>query len=80
MPGEKNPFEDIERALEGALQRHLDLALELDQMDQDVTPWECDFLESVIVRLRNKKTPLTQGQIDILYRMCDQYGIDRDEG
>lgn len=79
MPAEKNPFEDIERAFTDALQKHLDLALELDRMDQDVTPWECDFLESVIVRLRDKRTPLSQGQIETLHKMADRYGIDRDE-
>lgn len=78
MPAE-NPFGEIDRAFNETLQKHLDLALELDRMDEDVTSWEADFLQSIIARLRDKKIPLTQGQIDTLYKMCDQYDIDRDE-
>lgn len=78
MPAE-NPFGEIDRAFNEAIQKHLDLALELDRMDEDVTAWEADFLESTIVRLRDKRIPLTQGQIDTLYKICDQYGVDRDE-
>lgn len=78
MPAE-NPFGEIDRAFNEALQKHLALALDLDGMDEDVTSWEAGFLEDIIVRLRDKKIPLAQGQIDKLYEICDRYGVDRDE-
>lgn len=70
-----NPFEDVHRAIEEAVARQLEIVQELDQMEVEVTPWEAEFLDSVLKRL-SAKTPLTQGQLDILHRMCNQYEID----
>jgi hypothetical protein len=71
----ENPFEDIEKAIGEAVARQLELVKELDEMDIDVTPWEADFLNNVMIQL-GKKTPLTQPQLDVLHRMCNQYDIE----
>ena len=73
--GEKNPFEDVAKAIEEAVARQLEIVQELDAMEVDVTPWEADFLDSVLKRL-NSKIPLTQDQLEILHRMCNQYEIN----
>jgi hypothetical protein len=74
-----NPFEDVERAVAEAIVRQLELVRELDGLEVDVTPWEADFLNSVILQLENEKRPLTQNQLDILHRMCEQYDIEFDD-
>ncbi len=70
-----NPFEDVEKAIGEAVARQLELVRELDAMEVDVTPWEADFLSNVLQQLE-KKTPLTQSQLDVLHRMCNQYDIE----
>lgn len=76
MPAE-NPFGEIDRAFNEALQKHLDVAKELDAMETDVTSWEASFLESIIKQLEGR-TPLSQKQIDVLHRMCEAYEIECD--
>ncbi len=78
MPAE-NPFGDIDRQYAETLKKHSELAHELDAMEEDVTSWEAEFLESIILRLDEKKLALTQKQIERLYELCDKYDIDRDE-
>jgi len=71
----ENPFEDVERAIAEAIERQLELVTALDSMDVDVTPWEADFLDNVMKQLA-RKTPLSQAQLDVLHRMCNQYDFD----
>lgn len=73
---ETNPFDDVERAVAAAISRQLELVKELDGMEVDVTPWEADFLSNVLRQLEDEKRPLTQGQLDVLHRMCEQYDIE----
>lgn len=75
MSVEPNPFEDVERAVEAAIEKQLAIAIELDGMETDVTSWEANFLQSVLTQLREKR-PLTQRQLDILNRMAADYDID----
>lgn len=72
---DNNPFEDINRAIEEAVARQLEIVKELDSMEVDVTTWEANFLDTVIKQL-NGKTPLTQTQLETLHRMCNQYEIN----
>ena len=50
----------------------LERAEALDAMDQDVTSWESEFLETVLVSLR-KGHGLTQKQKDVLDEMTRKY-------
>lgn len=75
---DENPFADVNRAIEEAVAQQLELVKELDAMEIDVTPWEADFLDTVLKQL-NGKTPLTQPQLDVLHRMCQAYDIDFDD-
>lgn len=77
MSVEPNPFEDVERAVDKIVQSHLEIVRDLDRMEVDVTPWEASFLDNVLKQLE-KKTPLSQGQIDIVRRMAEQYDIECD--
>lgn len=77
MTDEKNPFEDVERAFSEMIQSQLDTVLELDRMDISVTAWEAEFLESVFIQLA-KKRALSQGQIEVVRRMCSQYDMECD--
>ena len=77
MP-DSNPFEDVERAVSEIIAKQLEMVRELDSMEVDVTSWEADFLSDVIDRLEKKKIPLTQGQIDIIHKMCDRYDLEFD--
>lgn len=79
MVTDANPFGDIDRQYAETMKKHLDLALELDSMEEDVTSWEAGFLNDIIIWIRDKKQSLTQPQLDTLYKICDRYGIDRDE-
>lgn len=79
MAADANPFGEIEKQAADVLMRHLALAIALDLMEDDLNTWEAGFLQSVLDQLRVDKRPLTQKQIDKLYEMADQYGIDRDE-
>ncbi len=69
-----NPFEDLERQAAEANERHLATAMALDEMDDDVTEWEFEFLDSVIKQLRAGRA-LSQKQIESLNRMSDKYGV-----
>ena len=73
---DENPFEDVEKAIDALLKKQLELVKEIDEMDVDVTPWEADFLENVLRQLQKEKRPLTQGQLDIVHRLCETYDID----
>lgn len=73
----ENPFEDVERAVAELVARQLELVKQIDEMDVDVTPWEADFLDSVLKQLQLKK-PLSQNQLDVVHRLCQQYDIDCD--
>jgi hypothetical protein len=75
---DSNPFEDVERAVSEIIAKQLEMVRELDSMEVDVTSWEADFLSDVIDRLEKKKIPLTQGQIDIIHKMCDRYDLEFD--
>lgn len=75
----ENPFGDIDRAFNETLERQLALAKALDVMEDDLNTWEAGFLQSILDQLQIDKRPLTQRQLDTLHKMCDQYGIDRDE-
>lgn len=72
----ENPFEDVERAIAEAIERQLEIISQLDTMEVDVTSWEADFLQNVLNQLKTDRKPLTQGQLEILHRMCDQYDIE----
>ena len=81
MVDEKDPFKefaDVERALEEALQMHLEQVLSIDRAEINVTSWEADFLDTVLKQLQDQKKPLTATQLDIVRRMCEQYDIDCD--
>jgi hypothetical protein len=71
-----NPFEDIEKAIAEAIERQLEIVRELDSMEVEVTAWEADFLQNVLTQLNEKKKPLTQGQLEVLHRMCNTYEIN----
>jgi hypothetical protein len=75
----ENPFEDVERAVAEMIQKQHDLVKQLDSMDVDVTPWEAEFLDNVLKQLEDQKKPLTEGQLNIVHRMCMDYNIDFDE-
>lgn len=77
MTDEKNPFEDVERAIAETIQSQLDTVKELDDMEVDVTEWEASFLESVLTQLQQKRA-LSQKQIEIVRRMCEQYDVECD--
>lgn len=57
MDGEKSPLE---------------MALELDQMERDVTSGEADLLEAVLPRLRAKK-PIGPERAEKLQKMYEKY-------
>jgi len=76
MP-DPNPFKDVERAVDRIVQSHLEIVRDLDRMEVDVTSWESEFLDSVLKQLE-KRTPLSQKQIDIVRRMATQYDIECD--
>ncbi len=75
---EKNPFEGMEEELDETLKQQLDLIKELDEMDSEVTSWEADFLQTALVQLQKAKRPMSQTQIEIVRRMCDQYDVSCD--
>lgn len=70
-----NPFGDIEREAQEQRQKHLAMAEALDFLDEEVTSWEAEFLDTVLKQLHEGKRALTQKQIDVLNRMCDEYGV-----
>lgn len=76
MPDPKDSFEDVEAAVAALIEKQLALALELDQMEADVNPWEAGFLNSILDQLRIDKRPLSQRQLDVLHRMLSEYDID----
>lgn len=78
MTDEANAFDDVERAVEKIIEIQLETIKELDEMDVDVTPWEADFLQGVMNQLRQEKRALSQGQIEIVRRMCSQYDVECD--
>jgi hypothetical protein len=51
------------------------MAEALDGMGEDVNSWEAEFLDTILKQLREGKHGLSQKQIDVLNRMCDQYGV-----
>jgi hypothetical protein len=69
-------FDDVEKVVAEAITRQLELVRELDAMEIDVTAWEADFLQTVLNQLNDLRRPLTQTQLEILHRMCNQYEID----
>ncbi len=69
-----NPFEDLERQAREVTERHLATAKALDEMEDDVTEWEADFLNSILLQLQDGRA-LTQKQIECLNRMSDKYGV-----
>jgi hypothetical protein len=73
-----NPFGDVENEARKMVDRQLAVVKELDELENDVTSWEADFLENVIVQLRDRKIPLHQGQIDVVHQMCERYDVDCD--
>lgn len=73
----ENPFEDVEAQAAEESERHLEMARALDGMEQDVTSWEADFLDSVLRQLQIRGVPLTTKQADILEEMYERYGPDR---
>ena len=79
MAAEANPFGEIEKSVAETIATQLALVEELDGMDRDLNTWESGFVQSVLDQLKIDKRPLTQRQLDTLYKMCDEYGIDRDE-
>lgn len=57
----------------GALsKRHLEMATELDQMEEDVTSWEAGFLDTVLKRLRSGQA-LTTGQATKLEEIHEEH-------
>ena len=79
MAAEANPFGEIEKTVAETLAAQLVIAEALDAMDKDLNTWEAGFLQSVLDQLKIRKRPLTQTQLDMLYKLHDHYGIDRDE-
>ena len=79
MAAEANPFDEIEKSLTETLAAQLALVEALDAMEDDLNTWECGFVQSILDQLKIDKRPLTQKQLDTLYKLCDEYGIDRDE-
>jgi len=75
---EYSDFDDVEKAVEKIIESQLETIKELDDMDVDVTPWEADFLQGVMNQLRQEKRALSQGQIEIVRRMCNQYDVECD--
>lgn len=75
---EADSFDDVERAVEQIIKTQLETIRELDAMEVDVTPWEADFLQRVLTQLNDEKKALSQGQIDIVRRMCEQYDVECD--
>ncbi len=72
-----NPFEDFDRAIGEIIEKQLETIKALDGMEADVTPWEAEFLETVLVQL-SKKRALSQGQIEVVRRMCESYDVECD--
>jgi hypothetical protein len=76
-PDDGNPFADLEAEMQETIERvdkYLDLARRLDEMDRDVTTWESDFLDRILRKLRSRLPP-TGPEADVLDRMAEQYGI-----
>ena len=70
-----DPFEQAESEARKAVARHLATAEAIDQDEEiSVTPWEMDFLDSILKQLRAGRA-LSQKQIDVLNRMSDKYGV-----
>ncbi len=70
-----NPLDDAERAISAIIASQLAQVQALDGMeDVDVTPWEAEFLDSILKQLGAGRA-LSQKQIDVLNRMSDKYGI-----
>lgn len=78
MTDAANPFEDIEAAASAAIEKQLAIAKDLDTMPRDVTSFEADFLDSILVQLRTIRRPLSQKQIDVLRNMCQNYDVEFD--
>jgi hypothetical protein len=70
-----NPFGDIEREAEEERLRYLDLVRKLDGMEDDVTPWEAEFLDTAIKQLRDEKRMLSMKQITVLNDICEKYNV-----
>ena len=69
-----NPFGEIGDEISDDVVRQLELAEEVDGMEEDATPWECEFLDTILKQLRGG-TPLTDGQYRILKLMHEKYGF-----
>lgn len=68
-------FGEIEDEAREAVARHLATAEAIDRDEEiSVTPWEMDFLDSILKQLRAGRA-LSQRQIDTLNGMSDKYGI-----
>jgi len=52
---------------------HLEMAEALDGMERAVSSWEADFIESVLIRLREEHRPLTDGQVEKLREIYEKY-------
>ena len=74
---DENPFEDVDRAISEIIEKQLETVKALDGMQADVTSWEADFLESVLVQLLDKRA-LSQKQIEVVRRMCESYDVECD--
>jgi hypothetical protein len=75
---DQNPFGDIERAFTETLRAQLETVRELDGLEQDLNTWECSFLQDVLNQLEKSKRPLSQNQIEVVRRLCEDYNVDFD--
>jgi len=75
---DQNPFGDMDRVFQRTLEIQLETVRAIDGLDQDLNTWESTFLDSVIKQLENEKRPLSQKQLEVVRRLCEQYDVECD--
>jgi hypothetical protein len=73
-----NPFDDVDRAIGEIIVKQLETVKVLDGLEADLNTWECDFLQSVLDQLEKQRRSLTQKQIEVVRRLCEQYDVECD--
>ena len=59
------------------IQSCLEVAQKIDGLEQDVTSWEADYLDSILKRLRSG-VKLTEKQFQVLEGMAEKYLPEED--
>lgn len=69
-----DPFEGVERGVRALIDSQLAQAKALDEMEEGVTAWEMEFLDSILKQLRAGRA-LSQKQVEALNNMSSKYEV-----